>query len=75
MGGQYFVVAVGKAAVPMTREALAKIPKVSEALVVTNSESFCALDGATVKIANHPIPDATSVEAGRAVYNARIKKA
>lgn len=65
-GGQYFVVAVGKAAVPMAREALAQIPKVGEALVVTNSENYCALDGATVMIANHPIPDATSVEAGRA---------
>ncbi|MDT0682314.1 DUF4147 domain-containing protein [Roseicyclus sp. F158] len=68
-GGRILALAVGKAAVPMMREALGRVPDVAEALVVTNTENHCALPGARVLAGSHPVPDAASAEAGRAVID------
>ncbi|GAA6210128.1 DUF4147 domain-containing protein [Cognatishimia sp. WU-CL00825] len=67
--GRCFVLAIGKAAVPMMRTALDQIPEVHRALVVTNPENLCDLDGAKVMAGSHPVPDEASAEAGRAVLN------
>lgn len=68
-GGRIFVVAIGKAAAPMMREALDLIPDVHQALVVTNPENLCEIDGARVLAGSHPVPDAASAAAGRAVLD------
>ncbi len=65
--GRQFVVAVGKAAVPMTRAALEHLPKPAGALAVTNPENLCDLPGAKVIAGAHPIPDESSAAAGHAV--------
>ncbi|WP_264214302.1 glycerate kinase type-2 family protein [Leisingera thetidis] len=65
--GRCFVVAVGKAAIPMMREALQLLPRVDAALAVTNPENLCALEGTTVIAGSHPLPDASSAAAGKAV--------
>ncbi len=66
-GGKVFVLAVGKAAVPMMREALVRLPRVDEALAVTNSENLASIDGARVMTGAHPVPDGSSATAGQAV--------
>jgi glycerate 2-kinase len=67
-GGRYLVVAVGKAAVPMAREALLALTGAPvTALVVTNTENATALPGAKVMAAGHPVPDENGVAAGAAV--------
>ena len=62
-----FVIAVGKAAVPMMRAALEILPTPTAALVVTNPENLCDLSGAQVIAGAHPVPDETSAAAGHAV--------
>ena len=62
--GRYVIVALGKAAVPMVREALELLkdfPKT--ALAVTNAENYCEVDGAEVLLGAHPIPDERSARA------------
>ncbi|WP_417475907.1 glycerate kinase type-2 family protein [Leisingera sp.] len=66
-GGRDVLLAVGKAAVPLMREALAQFPHASQALVVTNPENRVTLEGATVICGAHPVPDDSSAAAGRAV--------
>ncbi len=68
-GGRCFVVAVGKAAVPMMQAALAKLPPVEAALTITNPENAVPLKGARLVIGAHPVPDRTSMVAGRAVVS------
>jgi glycerate 2-kinase len=66
--GQYIIVSVGKAAVPMAREALCLIGDVpARVLVVTNYENACDLAGARVIAAGHPVPDENGRIAGEAV--------
>ncbi len=72
--GRTFVIAVGKAAVPMMRETLRILPQVDQALVVTNPENLSDIPGATVIAGAHPVPDAASAAAGKAVI-ALLKKA
>ena len=60
------IVAVGKAAVQMTRAALAAFPG-TPARVVTNYENAVDLPGATVMAAGHPVPDANGAAAADAV--------
>ncbi|SEL29549.1 hydroxypyruvate reductase [Roseovarius azorensis] len=72
--GRCFVVAIGKAAVPMMQAALDSLPRVDHALVVTNAENAVPLTGASIMLAAHPVPDETSVAAGRAV-TALLQKA
>lgn len=68
-GGRRFIIAVGKAAVPMMRAALAQLPAAAAALVVTNPENICDLPGARVIAGAHPVPDETSAAAGAAVLD------
>jgi len=66
-GGRCFILAVGKAAIPMMREALSQLTNVHSALAVTNPENYCEVTGATVLRGAHPTPDEASARAGRAV--------
>lgn len=68
-GGRSLILAVGKAAIPMMREALDHIPERRAALVVTNPENLCDLPGAKVMAGSHPVPDEASATAGRAVID------
>jgi hydroxypyruvate reductase len=65
--GRCFVVAIGKAAVPMMQAALNDLPRVDRALVVTNGENAVQLEGAKTLVGAHPVPDQGSVIAGQAV--------
>ncbi|MEM8849670.1 MAG: DUF4147 domain-containing protein [Pseudomonadota bacterium] len=58
--------AVGKAAVPMARAALAHWPGVP-CLIVTNPENAAPVAGARVILGGHPVPDAGSAQAGEAL--------
>lgn len=69
MGGRPVVLALGKAAVPMMKEALRHVTP-EHAIAVTNAENFAALDGAEVLVGAHPVPDAGSLHAGRALLDA-----
>ena len=55
--GRNLILAVGKAAIPMMREALSHFPDPRAALVVTNPENLCDLPGARVIAGSHPVPD------------------
>lgn len=68
-GGQTYILALGKAAIPMMREALTHIPEPRQALVVTNPENLCDISGATVLAGSHPVPDEHSATAGAAVIS------
>ncbi|MEO3477463.1 DUF4147 domain-containing protein [Phaeobacter sp. CAU 1743] len=68
-GGRTLILAVGKAAIPMMREALEHIPQPRAALVVTNPENICDLPGARVLTGSHPVPDEASAAAGRSVID------
>jgi hydroxypyruvate reductase len=67
--GTLYLIAVGKAAVPMMRAALAQVEHRTqvEALAVTNPENAAAVDGCRVLQSNHPVPDAAGEAAARAV--------
>ncbi len=65
-GGRNFILAVGKAAVPMMRAALEEIPDPAQALVITNPENKTDIPGATVLCGSHPVPDEASQAAGQA---------
>ncbi|MFY0691880.1 MAG: DUF4147 domain-containing protein [Paracoccaceae bacterium] len=68
-GGTLFVIAVGKAACPMMREALRHAPQdhPCRALAVTNYENEAEIEGCTVMVAGHPVPDQNGLKAGEAV--------
>jgi len=65
--GRIFVIAAGKAAVPMMRAALETLPdgKIAEALAVTNYENVAEIDGVTVIGASHPLPDENGAKGAR----------
>lgn len=65
--GRNYLISVGKAAVPMTREALRHMNKKTETLVVTNPENQSTIEGAKVIVSSHPVPSAASVAAGQKV--------
>ena len=60
-----FVLAVGKAAIPMTR-AVFETTKMTAALLITKHAEPAGLNLATVIIGGHPIPDSRSLQAGQA---------
>lgn len=68
-GGQSYILALGKAAIPMMQEALEHIPEPRRVLAVTNPENRCDIRGATVLSGSHPIPDQASAQAGAAVID------
>ncbi|MBE1285558.1 MAG: DUF4147 domain-containing protein [Rhodobacteraceae bacterium] len=65
-GGRNFIIAVGKAAIPMMRKALELIPDPAAALVITNPENYTEIPGAAVLCGSHPVPDEASETAGLA---------
>ena len=68
--GRRTVIAVGKAAVPMMRAALATLPEApATALAITNPENQADLAGAEVITGAHPVPDQTSAAAGARVLD------
>lgn len=68
-GGRNIVIAIGKAASPMMKEALDLIPEPRVALSVTNPENLCDIPSATTLSGSHPVPDEASAAAGRAVID------
>ncbi|MEX0301245.1 MAG: glycerate kinase [Leisingera sp.] len=64
--GRNVLLAVGKAAVPMMREALQLIPDAAQALAITNPENHTEIPGATVICGSHPVPDEQSAATGQA---------
>ena len=65
-GGRNFILAIGKAAVPMMRAALDMIPNPAQALAIANPENTTEIPGATVLSGSHPVPDEASEAAGKA---------
>ncbi|MDT0684210.1 DUF4147 domain-containing protein [Roseicyclus sp. F158] len=64
-GGACHVIAVGKAAGPMMRAALDKLPAGApgERLIVTNYENDTEIAGVRVFLAGHPVPDEAGLAA------------
>lgn len=60
--GRVIVIAIGKAAAPMMREALAHVAP-DAALLVTNYENAVEIEGVTCLAAGHPTPDAAGAVA------------
>ncbi|WP_298256759.1 DUF4147 domain-containing protein [uncultured Litoreibacter sp.] len=67
--GTLYLVAVGKAAIPMMSAALARVKTGTqvEAIAVTNPENAAPLKGCRVLQSNHPVPDAAGEVAAHAV--------
>jgi len=67
--GTLYLIAVGKAAMPMMRAALSKVKPQTrvEALIVTNPENAAPLNGCRVLQSSHPVPDSAGEAAARAV--------
>ena len=61
------IIAVGKAAVKMTRAAIDVLKDFSEAIVVTNPENAVDFPGVKVFAAAHPIPNQIGLRASEAV--------
>ncbi|WP_188670562.1 glycerate kinase type-2 family protein [Neptunicoccus cionae] len=71
--GRLVVLAVGKAACAMMKEALLHLPEPSLAIAVTNHENLADLDsvqGVRVICGEHPVPGTGSVIAGDALLSA-----
>jgi hydroxypyruvate reductase len=68
-GGGHYLLALGKAAVPMMREMLRHVPAPRQALVITNPENLTELAGVQVLTGSHPVPDQASAAAGAAVID------
>lgn len=66
-GGRTFILAAGKAAVPMMRAALEAIADPAGALVITNPENKTEISGAELICGSHPVPDENSERAGAEV--------
>lgn len=64
-----YLLAFGKAAVPMLRAALDVLPRddIASALAVTNDENIAPIAGAEVLPAGHPLPDARGARAAEAL--------
>lgn len=65
-GGQWRIIALGKAARTMAMAALMRLPE-SRALVVTNAGNDTPLVRAEIRTAGHPVPDAGGEAAAREV--------
>ncbi len=66
-GGRTFLIAIGKAAPAMLREAMAAMPDAHVALAVTHHENDATLDGAELLRAGHPVPDEAGARAAQRV--------
>ncbi len=67
--GRPIIIALGKAAVPMLREAFTHLPD-ENAILITNAENKTEMTGVQTFIAGHPIPDEAGELAGKAVMAA-----
>ncbi|PTX56289.1 hydroxypyruvate reductase [Litoreibacter ponti] len=67
--GTLYLVAVGKAAVPMMRAAIARVGRdqTVRAMLVTNPENAATIPGCETYLANHPVPDEAGARAARAL--------
>ena len=66
--GKLWLIALGKAAVPMARAAMPMLGALAGAIVVTNPENAAEVAGAEVFAAAHPVPDAVGLKASEAVW-------
>lgn len=66
-GGRTILIAIGKAAPAMLKQALANVHGEYSALAVTHYENDMVVPGATVMHAAHPVPDEKGLRAGKAV--------
>lgn len=66
-GGRLFLIAVGKAAVPMLKQAMALSSGEFQAVAVTNYENASGIPGAKVFAAGHPVPDENGLKAAQHV--------
>ena len=66
--GKTALIAVGKAAAPMMREALLHLAP-DQALLVTNYENAVEIDGVICHAAGHPTPDQAGAEAAAAIIS------
>jgi len=68
VSGKIILLAIGKAACPMTIAALAELPKSpSKSIVVTNPENVTDIEGCSIFGAAHPVPDQIGIDAARTV--------
>ncbi|MGY3438464.1 MULTISPECIES: glycerate kinase type-2 family protein [unclassified Marinovum] len=65
--GELHLIAIGKAAPAMLREALAHVTRDVQALAVTHYENEMDVPGATVLRSAHPVPDAAGLRAGQEI--------
>lgn len=65
------VIGIGKAAVPMVRQALARVPAAQRGtvLAVTNYENDAPGEAFEVHLSGHPVPDENGLAAGRRVMD------
>lgn len=63
-GARRYIVAIGKAAVPMLSAALEILPPPHKALAITNPENIAEIPTAEVHVGSHPVPDHNSATAG-----------
>ncbi|UWR57682.1 glycerate kinase type-2 family protein [Phaeobacter inhibens] len=69
-GERLILVALGKAAIPMIRQAMAMLPPPDRAIAVTNPENVADLSDVEVLAGNHPVPHHMSLAAGAALRSA-----
>ncbi|MBK0327834.1 DUF4147 domain-containing protein [Rhodobacteraceae bacterium F11138] len=67
--GKWIVIAVGKAAPAMLREALRHVPGPVVALGVTHHENAQTVQGARLLTAGHPVPDQAGQDAAREIID------
>lgn len=67
--GRPIIIALGKAAVPMLREALIHLPD-AKSILITNAENKTEMAGIEIFNAGHPVPDQIGELAGKAVMAA-----
>lgn len=65
--GALHLIAIGKAAPAMLKEALAHVDRSCEALAVTHYQNDMDVPGATVLRSNHPVPDEAGLQAGEEI--------
>ncbi|MFV1601461.1 MULTISPECIES: glycerate kinase type-2 family protein [unclassified Phaeobacter] len=69
-GGRLILIALGKAAVPMMRQAMRMLPPSDRAVAVTNPENLAEIPGASVLAGDHPVPNDMSLAAGAVLRQA-----
>jgi hydroxypyruvate reductase len=69
--GRLIILAFGKAAIPMMKQALTHVPlgQTVQAIAVTNDENMRNVAGCEVFAAGHPLPDARGLAAGQRVMD------